>query len=75
MSASVSVILFNINGTKDKGFVIDELYGSYDLVCLQEHLLTASSLKFCALNSASYCIPESSKGYWWLPFQWTSLCL
>ena len=46
MSASVSVISFNMNGTKDKDLIIDELIGSYDLVCLQEHLLTASSLNF-----------------------------
>ena len=46
MSAPVSVISFKINGAKDKNFVIDELYGSYDSVCLQEHRLTASSLLF-----------------------------
>ena len=46
MSASVSVISFNINGSKDTAFITDELYGSYDLVCLQEHLLTTSSLNF-----------------------------
>ena len=46
MSATVLVITFNINGTKDKDFIIDELYGAYALVCFQEHLLIASSSNF-----------------------------
>ena len=74
MSASISVISFNINGTKDRDFVIDELYGSYDLLFLGafSHCFT---FEFFASKSASYCVPESSKSYWRLPFRWTSLCL
>ena len=44
MTLEFSIISFNINGTKDKDFVIDELYNDFDLVCLQEHLLTDFSI-------------------------------
>ena len=36
----LQTISFNINGTKDKDFVKDELHNDLDSVCLQEHRLT-----------------------------------
>ena len=36
----LQTISFNINGTKDKDFVKDELHNDLDSVCLQDHRLT-----------------------------------
>ena len=42
----VSIVSYNINGTKDKQDSIDYLLSINDIVCLQEHLLCSSSINF-----------------------------
>ena len=42
----VSIVSYNINGTKDEDDSIDYLLSINDIVCLQEHLLCSSSFNF-----------------------------
>ena len=51
MNPDISIVSFNINGTRGKDFFIDDLYVNYDVVCLQEHLLTAFSENFLRRSS------------------------
>ena len=46
MARSISLLSFNINGTKDKASVIDEFINDYDTVCLQAHLLSSTNSSF-----------------------------
>ena len=43
MMQSLSAVSYNINGTRRKEHVIDELACNYDIVCLQEHLLSSAN--------------------------------
>ena len=43
MSQKLSVISYNINGKCQKEHIIDELSSNYDIVCLQEHLLSSDN--------------------------------
>lgn len=44
MIVPVSIVSLNINGTRLKEHMIDELCDQFDIVCLQEHLLTSTSI-------------------------------
>ena len=44
MIVPVSIVSLNINGTRLKEHMIDELCDRFDIVCLQEHLLTSTSI-------------------------------
>ena len=46
MACSISLLSFNINGNKDKVSVIDKFINDYDIVCLQEHLLSSTGSSF-----------------------------
>jgi len=61
MSELVSLVSFNINGTKNKDLTIDELYSKFDIVCFQEHLLTATSVNFLRRSSAHFVFTTNAK--------------
>ena len=61
MSESVSLVSFNINGTKNKDLTIDELYSKFDIVCFQEHLLTATRVNFLCRSSAHFVFTTNAK--------------
>ena len=43
MTLQISIILHNINGTKNEDTSIDDVYENFDVIYLQETLLTTSS--------------------------------
>ena len=60
MSVSVSVMSFNIYGTKNKNLIIDELYNKFDIVCLQEYLLTGTSVYFLSCSANHFTFPANA---------------
>ena len=51
MTLQISIILHNIKATKNKDAYIDDLYENFDVICLQETLLTTSSRNFLHRSS------------------------
>ena len=57
---------FNINGTKDKDFVINKLCNDFNLVYLQEHLLTDFSnnlLRGSPLHDVFFTAAKATRGH------------